>query len=148
MCHEPSSMNSARPRSSRGWIVTRRITEAKGWLETCHYYILNIHYPFGSREMIRKKSAWNRYLSMLNFKIWPTLPNEKSDKVKSKIAFVFSSILTSYITTVWCQPESQKKWRWNWFCLRKGISWGKETVKQVYLNDQRLISTWSSKVLL
>ena len=57
MCQRPSSMNLARTRSSRGRMVTHRMTEVKGWLETCHFYTLNSFHLFESRGMIRKKSV-------------------------------------------------------------------------------------------
>jgi len=57
MRHEPSSINSARLMSLQDRIVTHQMKEVEGWLETCHYYILNNHHLFGSRGMLRKKSA-------------------------------------------------------------------------------------------
>jgi len=96
--------------------------------------------------------------------IWATLPDEKSDKVKTEnFAFVFSSMLhrvLQYVDVNQSPRISRDKIDSTW---EKGFLRGEKTVRQVCLNDQRfnvnvvmynsslirvMVLTWSRIVLL
>jgi len=159
MRHEPSSMNSTRSRSLWSRIVTRQMTEAKGWLKICHHYV----------GKIRKKTAKNHWLSMLDFKIWHTLPNKKSDKAKiknfgfvSNVDIVHYNVLRYSISLMPIRVPAKVEIKLIPLGERNFLG-GEETVRQISLNDQRfnvnvvmcstsliraMVLTWSGLVLL
>jgi len=76
---------------------------------------------------------------MLDFKICPTLSNEKNDKANIRnFAFIFSLMLTSLLQQLDVNQSPRRSGNEIDSAWGKRFLGGEETVKQVCLNEQRL----------